>query len=374
MKTIGTITFHRTINYGGVLQAYALQKILSNMGHNSEIIDYCDPLVGMPPLSLFRKVRYFVWHGIVKRLLVGMGRQRKTAEFCRNYLQVSTKKYFCSEALHADPPIYDAYITGSDQIWNPNINNNDSSCFLTFAPSGKRRISYAASFGVSQIRDEFIGDYRAGLNQIHALSTRELEGKQIIDKLTGRNAEITLDPTLLLSQDQWRKIAVPYESSRPYILCYYMPGDIIVNKSITALARQVSASTGWRVICIGQKEYMKLHPLHHSIFNAGPAEYLGLFQNASFIITNSFHGTAFSINYRKPFLVPMNNNLHPEKSLTSRITTLLNTLKLEHRLIPAGETLPVEGMLSLDYRTAEVILQREKQKSISFLTDALKES
>jgi hypothetical protein len=373
MKTIGTITFHKTENYGAILQACALQKILSGMGHDSEIIDYYDPLMRISLLSRFRKVRYFVWHSIVRKLLVGVGRKRKTEEFCRKFLRLSTKKYLCSEKLHVDPPIYDVYIAGSDQIWSPNIINNDPSYFLTFAPSDKKRISYAASFGISQIPGEFVDDYRERLNKIHALSTRELEGRKIIERLTGRNAEVTLDPTLLLDQNQWSQIAVPYESSRPYILCYYMPGEITVNKSITSLARQVSVLTGWRIICIGQKEYMKLNPLYHSIFDAGPAEYLGLFQNASFVITNSFHGTAFSINYRKPFLVPIDKNIPPEEALTSRITTLLSTLTLEHRLIPVGESLPLDDILSLDYRAAEIILQHEKKKSISFLTDALKE-
>lgn len=373
MTTIGTITYHKTSNYGGILQAYALQKTLVDMGHVSEIIDYWNPQIRIAAFSRYRRVRHFVWHGLVKRMLVGIERQKRTEEFRRKYLRLSVRDYSDVETLHSDPPLYDAYITGSDQVWNPSIHNRDSSYFLTFAPPGKTRISYAASFGASQIQNRFVSDYEKWLKQIHYLSTRELEGKQIIEQLTGRDADILLDPTLLLDQEQWRRIAIPYESSKPYILCYYMPGDREVNKSITELARQVSTLTGWGAICIGQKEYMRLHPWRRSIFNAGPAEFLGLFQNASFVVTNSFHGTAFSVNYRKPFLVPINQELPPGKALSSRITTLLKTLKLEHRLLPVGERLPVENVLDMDYQAAATILQQEKQRAIDFLRNALRE-
>jgi hypothetical protein len=259
-------------------------------------------------------------------------------------------------------------------VWNPFIQGKDSCYFLTFAPPGKRSLSYAASFGVSKIQGRFADSYKEWLKQIHFLSTRELEGKQIIDQLAGREAEVVLDPTLLLDQEQWSQVAVPYESSVKYILCYYMPGDKKVNKSISSLARQASAMTGWKVICIGQKEFMRLIPWQHSVFDAGPGEYLGLFQNASFIVTNSLHGTAFAINYRKPFLVPINQDLPPEKDLSSRIITLLKLLKLEYRLLPAGANLTREHVLELNYQSAESILFQEKQRSIDFLKNALEEA
>jgi len=373
MMTIGTITYHK-FSYGAILQAYALQEILVDMGHISEIIDYCNPQMGITALSRYHRVRHFVWQGIVKRTSVGMERQKRTKEFRLKHLRLSARKYYDRETLHSVPPLYDAYITGSDQVWNPRINNNDSSYFLTFVPSGKRRISYAASFGVSQIQDRFVSDYGEWLKQIHCLSTREIEGKQIIEQITGRDAEIVLDPTLLLDQKQWNRIAISYKCLKPYVLCYYMPGDKEVNKSITELARQVSTLTGWGIICIGQKEYMRLHPWRRSIFDAGPAEFLGLFQNASFVVTNSFHGIAFSVNYRKPFFAPINQSLLAEKALSSRITTLLKTFKLEHRLLPVGKGLPSESILDVDYQPVEMILQEEKQKSIDFLRNALGEA
>ena len=371
MTSIGTITYHDSINYGAVLQAYALQKILSDMGHVSEIIDYRPPQRGVRVLSRFYRFRHFVWQLVSRKMIAGEERRKKTEEFRSKYIRLSSSKYFDAKTLHSTPPLYDAYITGSDQVWNPRINDDDSSYFLTLAPPGKTRISYAASFGVSQIPSRFVRDYGEWLNQIHWLSTREIEGRDIVEQLSGRNAEIVLDPTLLLNKEQWQGIAAVCESSIPYILSYYMPGDKKVNTSITKIARQISSYTGWNVICIGQKEYMRFLPWKHSIFDAGPAEFLSLIKNASFIVTNSFHGTSFSINFKKPFLVPINQALLPEKTLSSRITSLLKTLKLEHRLLPVREKASVESMLDLDYQPVEPILKIERQKSIKFLKNAL---
>ena len=371
MKTIGTITFHESINYGGILQAYALQKTLEGMGYVPEIIDYCNPDRGTAALSGFRRVLHRVWHGVVVKILVGTDRRKNTDEFRRKYLRLSPRKYCDEKSLHADPPVYDAYITGSDQVWNPRNNNGDASYFLTFAPEGKKRISYAASFGVAEIPGGVGTVYAQWLKQIHRLSVREIEGARLVNELTKTEAEMVLDPTLLLDRDQWRRVAVPCAHPRPYILCYYMPGDRLVNKSITALARQVADRTGWRVISIGEKEYMRLNPFRCSIFNAGPAEFVGLFQNASFVITNSFHGAAFSINYRIPFVVPINRALSPYKALSSRITTLLQTLNLEERLVPAGECFSREVAIDLDYRPVESILEQWRGRSLDFLRDAL---
>jgi len=371
VTTVGTITYHDSINYGAILQAYALQKALTDMGYDSEIIDYRKPHRGTANLSGFRRWRHFIWDNAIKQILVGNERQRKTEGFVHNNLGLSKLQYLNSDTLRSEPPLYDAYITGSDQVWNPTNNSNDSSYFLEFAPPGKRRISYAASFGVSQIPDRFVGDYRDRLKKLDFISTREIEGKQIIEQLSGREAEITLDPTLLLNRDEWDRIAVPFNFSKPYILCYYMPGDKTVNQSITELARYISSVTGWSIISIGQKEYARLLFWRKSVYDAGPSEFIGLFQKASFVVTNSFHGTAFSINYRKPFLVPVNPHLSPEKSLSSRILSLLRTLELEDRILPTGTSLQNEEILSIDYEKAETILAQERKKSICFLKKAL---
>lgn len=369
MTKIGIITFY-FLGYGAVLQAYALQKILSGMGFYSEIIDYRDESLLLAYSSIPRRLKHFIWHGVVKNIIAGRERQRRTTSFCQTHICLSSSAYHDMKKLHLNPPLYDIYLAGSDQVWNPNI-STDPSYLLSFAPVGKKRISYAASFGVSQINSRYVDAYLGPLNRIDCLSVRELEGRNIIKQLTGRDAEVVLDPTLLLDKEQWDQIAVSYEFPGPYILCYYVPGDKKVNESITKIAHQVSSLTGWAIICIGQKEYMRLNPWRRSIFDAGPSEFLGLFQKASFVVTNSFHGTIFSINYGKPFCVPINQGLSPEKSMNSRITTILKTLKLEHRILPLGEIFSDKNILDADCRPAETILQEERRRSINFLKNAL---
>lgn len=371
MLSIGVLTFHRTVNYGGVLQAYALQTVLKSMGYNAEIIDYFDYSRDLASLSLFHRAKHIVWHEIVKKMIAGSVRENRTEQFRCDNLRFSKHKYTNAKALHANPPLYDAYITGSDQVWNPRNNCNDSSYFLTFAPGGKRRIAYAASFGVSQLQDRNVKDYAAWLKHIDFISTREIEGKQIVGQLNGRDAQVTLDPTLLLGKEQWSKVAVPYRTQKPYVLCYYMPGDKKVNDNINRLASFVSQLTGWDIVGIGQKEYMRFHPFRRNLVMSGPAEFLGLFQNASFVVTNSFHGTAFAVNFRIPFLVPINRALSPDKALSSRITTLVKVLGLEDRLVDIGSGLPGNKCLELNFKTAEKLLFQETQRSLSFLQKAL---
>jgi len=178
-------------------------------------------------------------------------------------------------------------------------------------------------------------------------------------------------PTLLLGPEVWRRIAIPYPAPKQYILCYYMPGDTVVERSIAEIANRVSALTRWDVINIGEKEYMRLVPWRRSVFDAGPSEFLGLLQNASFVITNSFHGTAFSINFGKPFIVPINLNIPPEKALSSRITSLLRTLGIGERLVSAGEQISQSNLFDIDYDRVAATLSQERQTSIEFLRTAL---
>ncbi len=368
MPTIGIITFHRQ-GYGAILQAYALVQKLNQLGFNPEIIDYLDQSLWRNYSSVARRFKHAAWYHL-KNIIAGTTSQRRTEDFCRKYLHLSSAPYRDTKILHSDPPLFDIYLTGSDQVWNPNI-SSDPAYFLSFAPVGKKLIAYGASFGVSRINRRQVDAYSDWLKRIDSISVREFEGKQIVKQLTGRDVQIVLDPTLLLEQEQWRQISSPYEFSHPYILCYYVPGDKQVNKGITQMASRVSSLTGWKIICIGQKEYMRFNFMRHSIFDAGPAEFLGLFQNAACIITNSYHGCAFSINYRKPFYALINKDLNPEKSANSRITTLIKMLKLDDRLLSAQNVSAGKIDLHPDYQLAESILQNEKQRSVDFLKNAL---
>jgi hypothetical protein len=376
MATTGTMTFcANTLSHGANLQAYALQQVLRTMGHDNEIIHYRSPMdVLAARRSPFWLARHRTWKTISHLLPVARERARRTEGFRAGHLLFSQTRYLNESMLWESPPEYDAYITGSDQVWNPAYNRMAAAAspwFLGFAPSGRRRISYAASFGVSRLTREEEPRYRSWLNGLDHLSTREFEGQEIIRRLTGREADLLLDPTLLLTAEAWSHIAAPFAASSPYILCYYMPGLENVTRTIAAMARRLSAMTGWDVVNVGLKDYWILNPFVRGIFDAGPETLLGLIQNASFVLTNSFHGTAFSIIFRKPFAVPLDMRLPPEKSLTSRITTLLSVLGLGDRTVIAGRAGPCDALLDINYQHADAALRQETQRARNFLHTAL---
>ncbi len=372
MPTVGIMTFHNSINYGAVLQAYALKKKLSDMSIDAEFIDYHDHARFNKNRPFMLRARHYAWQYIAK-LLTGSTRQRRTDSFCQKYLRVSPNKFQSAELLYADPPLYDAYIVGSDQVWNPSCyGGEDPSWFLSFAPEGKRRIAYAPSFGVSKVLHVYEDKFREWLGKIDHLSVREIEGKDIIFQLTQREAEIVLDPTLLLTENEWEEVRVPQSSTRPYILCYFMGNDQKVIKAILDIAKGLSKQTGCDIIRIGQKDYMRLNFYANSVFDAGPSEFLGLIHNASFVVTNSFHGVAFSVNFKKQFFIPVNDKLPPEKALNSRVTTLLHTLDLEQRCVPIGSDLTDNNQLEIDYSKVTEKLDFERMKSIVFLQNALR--
>jgi hypothetical protein len=371
MKRIGIITFHESINYGAILQTYALQKYLKGLGYCTEVINYRNSQRTIKNIKYYRKIIHYFWHKLFKILLVGRTRQLKTIKFIKDNIKLSKNTYYSAAQLFENPPIYDAYITGSDQVWNPKNTGADSSYFLDFAPSAKIKISYAPSFGVSILEDTYKGKYRNWLGLIDKLSVREEEGRKIIKEIANREAIVTLDPTFLLSKSQWGSIAVSCKCKKNYVLCYYMPGDKEVNNFISIIAKIIASYNNWDIVSIGQKEYMKLVPGNKKIFDAGPSEFIGLFKNASFILTNSFHGTAFSIIFNKPFYVPINTKLSSEKILSSRISSLLKKLKLEDRLLSKDNKIKIKDIKDIDYHEANRLLSYEIEKSKMFLKNAL---
>lgn len=378
MTKTGTMTFCTdTSSHGANLQAYALQRTLLKMGHENDIIHYTRSAnVIDSRRSVVSLAKHKVWKSISGFLPTAREKARRTEEFRARHLLFSTKKYSDDRTLWSSPPEYDAYITGSDQVWNPRYvreEATDSPWFLGFTPTGRKRISYGASFGISRLPREEEERYRRWLNEMDHISTREFEGQEIIRHLTGRDAELLVDPTLLLSAEEWSELAVPFASRRPYVLCYYMPGYEKVTRTISSMAQRLSAMTGWEIVTVGLKDYWMLNPFVHGVFDAGPLELLGLIQGASFVLTNSFHGTAFSIIFRKPFAVPIDMHLSPEKAMSSRITTLLSLLKLGDRAVEAGKTRVRDSLLDIDYQYADSALKSEKEKSTSFLARALKE-
>lgn len=189
---------------------------------------------------------------------------------------------------------YDYFISGSDQVWNPNNLHGTSFYFLTFAERTKR-ISYSASFGISNIPDEFIENYKNWLTNMHRISVREETGAKLVKELTGRNAMVLVDPTLMLSKDRWLSIAKEstYKPKNKFLLTYFL-GDVSKNTKI-------------RINEIAKKNKLDIINLYDinnkNIYTSGPSEFIDFVNSASLFCTDSFHGVVFSVLMETPFIV-----------------------------------------------------------------------
>lgn len=279
---IYTITYSFAQNCGAMLQAYALKEFLALQGYDVQVIDYRDfdkRLFLMP--STFK--------GFIKTLPCIAGdicrigkhyrRVNRYQNFRRQYLNL-TAKCRGEEALKKLNAYADVFIAGSDQIWNVG-NGVCKDFYLEFVQGKGKRISYAASFGVTEIPEEFREETAAGIRYIEYLSVRERTGQEIVRALTGREAKLVVDPVFLLDKSEWDRIAGDRIEKRPYIFVYYEHMESM------AAARQIQSKTGL--------------PVLSNIIDMGPLEFINYIKYAEYVVCDSFHALAFSIIFEKKF-------------------------------------------------------------------------
>lgn len=379
MKKIGIITIVRVNNYGAELQAFALQKKLELMGYDAEIIDYLyykhknhriseleKPWID---IGYKRKVKEFLYP-IIYALKTffkkeqGQHRINNFDSFHKKNTRFSEVQYSSMKELYMAQFPYEIFLVGSDQVWNPWSKTSLDPYFLTFAPKGKKRISYASSFGVSELPQQSIEKFTDRLNELDDISVRESQGVDIVKKITGRAVQHVLDPTLLLSCNDWNKVATPPEFSEEYILLYLVTSS----KYAMSVAAGLSELTKYKVVNICKEAVSEnKSQTFVNIVDAGPSEFLGWCSNASVIVTNSFHGTAFSIVFNRPFFSIIGKN----RSNTSRQESLLSLLNLNSRILREGDSLIDENPLNIDFYEANNILQIQIEYSVSYLARSI---
>lgn len=367
---VGIITLFGE-NYGAVLQAYALRKKLEMLGYDAQVINYVDKdhiTYGMPRIRLAK----FYLRKAACLILTQNKKRRLFSAFRAKYIRFSPKRYHDFRNLKADPPMYDIYISGSDQVWNPSIFQYDFNFLLDFVPEGKRRISYAASFGKRTLPKGDIQRINDLLHDYDALSVREDSGRELLKTVFGLNAQTHLDPTLLLNAGDWGGMLTGYTGKYrrgQYIVCYYMPGDRAVCNAISKIASQLNKVHGYKVIKLGMKEHYKLALWDDYDVSAGPLDFIALFYNASYVVTNSFHGVSFAINFNKPFFAPINSDIPKETALHERIISLVEKLGLRQCIVPvsAGEQLTFDTERKIDYHHANMVLEGERRCAEAYL-------
>lgn len=364
---IGKITLDGYFNYGNLLQNYALQQVLLRYATKVDTLWHTED--NFLPQTYWQwtwkqPVKYLInWKNFRTDFFSGligyeMVRQGKLKDWADRYI------YFRKDVKELSKVIdeYDYFVTGSDQVWNPYFNNNAylQENLLMFAPSQKR-ISYAASISAPTIPDNQIAIYKEGFAGMRGLSLREQAGANLVKAISGRDAEVHVDPTLLLTPQEWDEVScVPaWYSGEKYILTYFLgnrPDSII---------QSIAKETGLAVVnLLDEKVY------EHYV--TGVDEFLWAVKHASLIYTDSFHGTVFSILYRTPFVVcDRLGNIITEK-MGSRIDNLLNLFGLGSRrgTNENGYIIP-SPMDSPNWSNVDKVLEKERKRSAEYFERVL---
>lgn len=361
---ICTLTLDGYFNYGNVLQRYALCHVLDQMG--LDVDSLCHTSDNFFPQTYWQwswkePIKFFLnWHGFRDAFFRGdngweMVRQGKIKDWCDRYLEIRK----APNDLRSLVDVYDYFVTGSDQVWNYHFSNLEH-CFLLFAPPEKR-IAYAASISCPDIPVDKIPIYKKGFAGMAHISMREQQGADMVKKLSGRDVPVVVDPTLLLSPDEWRKVSrqPAWYHGDDYILTYFLgEKPEVVNR--------LERENGVRVVHLLDKDV-------YEHYVTGPDEFLWAIEHAKLVYTDSFHGTVFSILFRTPFVVCNRIGGDVESKMGSRIDTLLGYFGLEERRGMKDNGYAIENPLSEpDWSQVDAVLARERARSDAYLRKALK--
>ena len=362
---INIITLHRVFNYGSVFQAYATQKVIQNLGHDVKIIDY------ITEQRTIKRILFSfpenIKSGTVKRWLYLFGKtfsiliKLSTFNSFINKNIKLTKRYITYNDLQNEPPIADIYVTGSDQVWNSKYNEGiDKGFFLDFTPESTKKIAFVSSFGNTKLDYCEFEETKLLLSKYDALSVREDSANLILEGLGRKDGICLIDPTLQISKQDWRQI-----SSKPLVKEKYLLLMLLYNEDnhATEYAQQIAKQKGLKVVKISW-DLFKPKGIDILMTHRRPQDFLSLFDNAEFIVTNSFHGLAFSINFNKQFVII------PRNEFNSRIESLLRLVHLDDRFLINGLDWDVVNK-SIAYDEINDILDNEREKAKDFLKENL---
>ena len=354
-KKIGIITIHSDLNYGAALQAYALNQYLRNQGYDSEIINY---------IKIPNHPRQYPFPKNIAYWLMNRPRFLRYRKFLKS--SVTAKEWHSVEELmNGFNEPFDVLISGSDQVWNPTcgglVDKLNPCYYLAFAQSGQyKKVAYASSLGSYRFNAEERVHVKEWLDD-HHLSTRESSGAEHLKEILGKEVKVVLDPTLLLDSEQWRKASRPVRVKSKYVLVYYI--DEIAE--CVEYARKVADKHDWKVVMMSNT-FNRFPGVDQNIPFCGPAQFLWLFGHAEYVVTNSFHGTAFSVNFNRPFISVIKRN-SPQ-----RAQTLLAGVGLPERLLT--DVAQVNGLPDeIDWNATNAKLDALRRDSTEYLINAIKD-
>ncbi len=371
MKHTATVTWIKYPNFGTYLQAYALQQVVLKLGHTNVILDD-SPIVEegkklSSQLSLYRKLRRkigFVIHKIRNRTHTRLYRESLDcySSFRIRHLRTAS----LSNDLTELDEKYDSFICGSDQIWSPSLNIFSPYYYLSFTK--KKKIAYAPSVGKSVYPKEFIPKVKPLLESFDFLSVRETKGAELLENFLDRTVNVVLDPTLLLTGEDWKSLTLsehPLLKKDEYIFCYLLT----YNQTYVNYINKYARSKGLPVYSLTIQGVAK--PIGDKQLVGGPIEFLTAIRNAAYVFTDSFHATIFSLHFEKVFGVLKRFKDGAENNQNSRVENLLKLVGYEEVFVGEEQLQYFDELKQIDYNQVWDKLAIERERSLSYLNNAL---
>lgn len=360
---VANITLHAVNNYGSILQTYATEYLFRMLGCDVLTIDYVRKTLKMTPWDVIKAKRMPLTlkaKTLISMMLIKGNEERATKfrDFRKSHLTL-TKRYSSNEELKMSLPEADVYCTGSDQTWNTVCQGDiPKAFFLDFVPPEKKKISFAASFGIKELPKEEIDDIKTLLSKYNSISVREQSGVDIIESL-GLHSTLVLDPTLAVPNEVWDELAAPRMFKEDYILAYKL------NRSsrFTKYMRDFAKSKGLKLVLVRSRKEINFVNCT-CLTSVGPQEWLSLIKNAKYVLTDSFHCTAFCILFHRQFMCIL------PPSYSDRIVNILQETGLTNRISKDADDYYIfDGVIN--YNIIDKWLLNKREQTNNFLKHAL---
>ncbi|MCR4861353.1 MAG: polysaccharide pyruvyl transferase family protein [Ruminococcus sp.] len=370
-KSILILTLYDYYNYGTMLQAYALKEYINSLGFKVDMVNYRYKVSLSNRLyNLFLKAHHSIFafkrsskYYYRKKNLSNLNKRKaKFDRFKKNYIECGKQMNYYNDTICELDGEYDIYVVGSDQTWNPSLSTFSLDYFLSFVNRGKR-IAYAPSVGVSKLSEEQKKIFKTYLNNFDFISCRELTGVNILKQCTDKKVYRVIDPTLLLNHERWEGFSKTKLKKKPYILEYFLGED----RSQREVVKEFALKNNLEIVNIGICDIDLMS--NSTNCYAGPEEFISLIKDAAFVFTDSFHGTAFSLNLNTNFYVFYKKNLDGNFVEPSRISDFLDIFGLKNRIISTIDDINLNE--KIDFSAVELILEKERKNSKDYLNLAL---
>lgn len=357
-QRIGNLTFYNTLNYGAALQCFSLNRFLREAGYDCSVIRYDCAAVRYREMP-----QYFFKTKDLKKMVKGMlsfpykvKKKKNFDAFFHAHIPHSDQSYNRQNIENANQ-VFDTFLFGSDQIWNPVVTKSDLTFYADFAGEDKRKVAYAASFGDSYAQTYYSEEMRAGISRFHAISVREKKGADFVRTLTGKNCTPVCDPVFLTDRQTWCDMQKTVPTKKKYVLVYFIHYDY--NRTM-AKAKEFAKEQGYDVIYINNTYKLEKGVINYR--SLGPQEFLYLINHAEAVVTGSFHGLCFSLIFRKRVFFEM------PKTGTSRLSELATLVGLQDKTV---DNLNTE--MPFNYEKVSHALKPMIEGSKAFLKNALQE-